>query len=121
MEYYGMFNWTNDVPSGSKEIFLSVLEHLRSIENPKILEVGTFTGTSIMTMQNLFPTAECYAVDNWKLDNTELESIRKLLNNQLEMNNVRSAFFKNTKGLVHLIEKDSSQALVEMVEQKKVI
>lgn len=28
MEYHGMFNWTNDVPSGSKEIFLSVLEHL---------------------------------------------------------------------------------------------
>jgi methylase of polypeptide subunit release factors len=65
MQYFGMYNWTKDVPENSKEYFLEALKHLSYIEKPKVLEIGTFTGTSIATIKNLYPNAECFAVDNW--------------------------------------------------------
>lgn len=59
---------------GTKVNFESMLECIRDMPDKRILEVGTFAGTSIATMADMFPDAECYAIDNWGLSEVELES-----------------------------------------------
>jgi predicted O-methyltransferase YrrM len=120
METCGMLNWTHDLPPdcGAKLVFLNVLEMLRPLKIPRILEVGTFTGTSIGTMARLFPTARCWAVDNWKLTDAELRSCCSIAGREFTMSDVRAAFLSNVEGFdVTLYEEDSAKALPKFVRE----
>lgn len=83
-----MKNWSHDIPLGSKKVFESMLLNC----NPSsILEIGTYTGTSIITMLRLCPTATATVIDTWinyNEDNTDI-----LLH--MESNHIESIFHKN--------------------------
>ena len=49
LEYAGMLNWSSDVPTGSKRVFENMLEKFKD-KKCKILEIGTFVGTSVISM-----------------------------------------------------------------------
>lgn len=115
-DYCGMLNWTTDCPQGSKIIFTNVLEMLRKNPNPKILEVGTFTGTSISTMLDLLPNAIGIAIDNWSLEEQELQGCIDYAGKSISMIDVKNAFLTNTNGRVLLIENDSTHVLMKLLE-----
>ena len=114
MDKFGMLNWTDDLPLGyhCKEIFLAMLEKLRPLTQPRILEVGTFAGTSIATMQEYIPQAVCTAIDNWGLEKDEQN-----ICGGVDMTKVKDVFLRNTQGKVELIENDSAVALHDLIKQ----
>lgn len=114
-----MLGCMDDVPEGSKIIFLNILELLRSIDKPKILEVGTYSGKTISKIADIFPNADCFAIDNWKLDESEFEQCKKYVNINFTMNDVKNTFFENIKGKnITLLEGDSSIILRDLVEKQ---
>lgn len=116
---YGMYGWADNIPTPEERVqFLRALDQIprKSNNPPRILEVGTFTGSSIMAMKQHIPNAVCTAIDNWGLEDIELESCSKIANEKLTMSMIRDAFHKNTNGNVRLIEMDSTLALISLVE-----
>lgn len=114
-----MLGCMDDVPKGSKNIFLNILEMIHTVKNPKILEVGTYTGKTISKIADIFPNAECFAIDNWKLDETEFEVCRNFAGVFFTIEDVRNTFFENTKGKnITLIEGDSTIILRNLVEKQ---
>lgn len=113
-----MKNWSHDVPKGEKIYFTNVLNELKNIEHPKILEIGTYAGVSIMKMLEIVTNAYCVCIDNWGLSNDELESCKNHADNKyLTMNQIRDTFFSNTKNKksqIRLIEKDSANAMAQL-------
>lgn len=119
LERLGLFGWWDDIPKDSKNIFVNVLEMLRNIPQPKILEIGTFTGVSIMGMKSILPNSICYVIDKWCLKQTELQLCRDVSGiENLVMEDVKRAFLKNTEnqGII-LIENDSCEAMTELYRQ----
>jgi hypothetical protein len=121
MEYCGLLNWTVDVPRGTRLIFENILEMFRSKEEPKILEVGSFAGTSIMTIKNILPHSVCYSIDNWTLVQDEFDDCKKYMQNKniKVLSDVRDYFFRNTDGKVILYEMDSALALQTLIKEHK--
>ena len=122
LEYCGMFNWTVDCPLNSKNIFLNMLESLKIYDNIKILEIGTYTGTSIVSMLMYLPMSSGTVIDNWNLSEDELEGCRHVAGKHFTMEHVHETFIENTKNLTDrltVIENDSSVAMVELINAKQ--
>ena len=49
MNYCGIYNWSCDLPEGTKDIFYTTLDQVAKTRKPNILEVGVFTGTHVRT------------------------------------------------------------------------
>lgn len=67
-EYKNMYNWTNDLPVNTLQEFLNVIEYFRDKNKNniiKILEVGTYTGISLINIMKLIPNSFGYVIDNW--------------------------------------------------------
>jgi predicted O-methyltransferase YrrM len=115
----GMKNWSHDLPVGgqNKEKFLRAL----SIVNPKhILEIGTFTGISLIEMLKLYPEAKGTAIDKW--DNYNEDNLS--LFNSIKEKNIENIFYNNIKnaGLTERvtgIKGDSVDKLCELIEAGK--
>ena len=118
----GMLGAFHDIPTSEDTItFKNVLELLRGIPNPKILEVGTYTGVTIINIAKLFPNAFCFAVDNFSLEETELQSCRDLYGENFSLQDVKSAFLSNTEGEnITLIENDSTIALRDFIDKEEI-
>jgi predicted O-methyltransferase YrrM len=84
MEYGTMHNWTLDVPKGSKLIFEQILDLLKGESSPKILEIGTYMGTSVISMLKHLPGSTAVVIDCW--DNSSGDPIinEKELKNDAE-------------------------------------
>lgn len=112
-----MYGWADNIPTpAERQQFINALDQVSRLSYPRILEVGTFTGSSIMSMQQHLPHAICTAIDNWGLEEVELESCSKIAGEPLTMAMVRDAFFKNTKDQVRLVQMDSTLALLHLIE-----
>ena len=121
LEYKGMYNWTNDTPNGSREIFVKVIDYFNKNyekenddEPIKVLEIGTYTGISLINIVKLIPNSVGYGVDLWSSYNEN-----NLLNNMDNLQ-IESSFHKNIKtegmkGRVFGIKGDSSKVLMDMV------
>jgi len=117
VNYAGMENWVHDLPAGGghKQKFLEAL----AVANPKrILEIGTFAGTSLIEMLNLYPAAMGVAIDAWK--NYDEDGIYIIKN--MEENNVEQVFYDNVRksglsGRVVGLKGDSCDRLLELVRK----
>lgn len=93
LEYKGMYNWTNDVPAGSRQPFLDVIRRFCADRNKdataRVLEVGTYTGTSLISLVREIPGSSGVGIDAWKNypENALLSSIEEL--------DVEASFHKN--------------------------
>jgi predicted O-methyltransferase YrrM/tetratricopeptide (TPR) repeat protein len=69
-EYKNMHNWTNDLPANTKDDFLNIIEYVRDKNKDKkvvkILEIGTYTGISLINIMKRIPNSLGYAIDNWE-------------------------------------------------------
>jgi len=129
LDYKGMYNWTNDLPFGHKKYFLEAIHYfnknytkINNGEKVKILEVGTYTGISLINIVKLIPNSIGYGLDRWS-NYIEGESLNKveILDNIDELA-VEASFYKNieTSGLkdrIQGIQGDSFEILLKMVKE----
>jgi len=124
LEYKGMYNWTNDLPFGHRQYFLEAINYFNNFyakfkeDTIKILEIGTYTGISLINIVKLIPNSIGYGVDKW----TNYDEI-ELLNNMDELE-IESSFYKNIKmeGLeerIKGIKGDSNEVLFQMMMNKE--
>ena len=124
LEYKGMYNWTNDAPVGHKQYFLDAIEYFNNnyakikSDGVKVLEVGTYTGTSLINIIKLIPNSIGFGVDMW----CNYDEI-SLLESVVELG-VESSFYKNirTEGLedrITGIKGDSYNVLFDMMRENK--
>lgn len=123
LNYMGMYNWTNDIPTDSRRVFESVL---RTFENKKahILEIGSFAGTSLIEMLRILPDAEAVAIDRWenyieKRDNNVVDILEKM-----EEDEVEKVFEKNLKvdgvdSRVSTLKGDSVATMLDLIRSRR--
>jgi predicted O-methyltransferase YrrM len=96
LEYLNMYNWTNDLPQGSKLIFENILDNLKD-KKSKILEIGTFVGTSIIHMLNYLPNSIAFTIDRWKNYDESFDNKNHYKLNHIEENNTENIYYNNIK------------------------
>jgi len=118
-DYADMYNWTNDIPEKSLDIFLKVIDYINSKNNPKeILEIGTFTGTSAIKLVETIKNSKITVIDKWE-NYVELDEIRKL-----KENNIEKIFYDNIeksglKELFTVLKGDSFAILLKLIKNNK--
>ncbi len=120
-EYKGMYNWTDDLPEGNKQIFEEMITYFNKKQicpNSRILEIGTYAGISLIHIVNTIPGSTGIGVDTWSNynENNLLENVCNL--------KVKDSFYKNitTAGLqdrIKGIQMDSTQALVSFITNRE--
>lgn len=113
IEYCGMLNWSSNVPNGSKQIFENILDKFKN-KSCNILEIGTYTGTSIINMLKYLPNAKATVVDMWEdyEENNLLQSIKKNKIEGIFLNNIKIG---NVIDRVSAIKGDSKDILVNLL------
>ena len=128
LEYNGMYNWTHDLPegTGAKQIFEHIILHFntthKNIETEiKVLEIGVYTGTSLIQIVKMIPGSRGVAIDSWR----NYKECNTSLTNNIVENDVECAFYRNIEkaGLssrINALKGDSYDILLEMnnLEQK---
>lgn len=115
INYADMLNWTHDLPTGegNKEKFLEAL----AIANPKrILEIGTFAGTSLIEMLKLYPDANGVAIDKWK----NYKEYNTNILDTIEENDIERIFYENmikagVSNRVTAIKGDSVEKIASLI------
>ena len=121
-EYKGMYNWTNDLPNGSKKIFKDILYKFVSsylkIQFQKqinVLEIGTYSGISLIEIIKCIPNSFGIGLDLWSSydENNLLTNMDNL--------KVKDSFYKNikTSGLenrIKGIQIDSKKGLIQFIK-----
>ncbi len=111
-----MYNWTNDLPPNcnAKNKFYNALNivKINNLYNQiKILEIGTYVGTSLIAMLDFLPNSTAIAIDNWGLSVEEVKD---------RTDDIKKGFLENTKNYrdrINLIEGDSNEILLKFVEK----
>lgn len=128
-KYKGMYGWYNDLPTGSKDTFMSVLQdfhtkYAQTKESVKVLEIGSYAGVSLIHILQQIPNAIGYGVDVWgsyhETNMCNASGVNELRN--IEQLEVEKSFFENrlTAGLeerMNGIKEDSHQVLTTMLLQ----
>jgi glycosyltransferase involved in cell wall biosynthesis len=118
LDVAGMYNWTHDIPTGTKRVFEEVLQGFVG-RGARILEIGTYAGTSLIGMLERLPDATAVAVDRWKnYDENGLEIL-----SAMEERGIEAVFWKNVKaagmeGRIVARKGDSVDVLMEMIEER---
>ena len=122
LECNGMYNWTHDLPqgTGAKEIFENIILHFNNthcnVETElKVLEIGVYTGVSLIEIMKMIPNSHGVAIDSWA---NYSEQQHTTMNHMVE-NGVEGSFFRNVakSGLSSRIiarKGDSYEILLEM-------
>jgi len=105
-ERMGMYNWTDETPTPQdKEIFLKIIYNFsssRMVQRTPItlLEIGCWTGISLINLLQNMPLSTAYAIDSWT-DYNELDSVVKV-----EQMGVMEAFKRNISraGMEHRVK-----------------
>jgi hypothetical protein len=131
LEHKGMYNWTNDLPFGHKKFFLEAIQYFNNnytkVQNGKtikVLEVGTYTGISLINIVKLIPNSFGFGIDRWfNYIEGDLNKNVEILNNMDKLE-VEKSFYKNiaVEGLtdrIHGIKGDSYEVLFEMMKENK--
>ena len=95
LEYKGMYNWTNNL---EKEPFLKTIQYFKDHydkvkrrEKIRVLEIGVYTGISLINLINHIPNSIGYGIDIWTsyYENNLLEHMNDL--------GIEKSFYKNIK------------------------
>lgn len=123
LEYKGMYNWTNDIPFGSKSIFLQIINDfnqnyhkVKSNDRIIVLEIGSYTGISLINIVNAIPNSVGIGIDMWSSynENSLLENMDALQVEQSFYKNVSSAGLKDR---IIGIKSASTNKLLEYIRQ----
>ena len=113
-----MYNWTHDLPKGTRGIFEQMLLRHRG-SGTRLLEIGTFAGTSLIEMLKILPEATAVAIDRWT--NYDEDGIECLATQ--EQTGVEQVFYENLRkagvaGRVAALKGDSVDRLLDLVMEK---
>ena len=120
IEYKGMYNWTNDLPEGSKNIFLKMIEYfnINHIDmETKILEIGTYTGISLINIIKLIPNSIGYGLDKWQ-SYEENELLTQIDNLQVEKSFYNNIHNQGLSNRIFGIKSSSTDKLIEFIKNK---
>lgn len=125
LEYMDMYNWTNDIPLGHKKRFEDAIQHFNSNNqnqnaNPQVLEVGTYTGTSLIGIVSKIPNSNGIGIDKWEDYNEEDNPILK----SIQSNKIEERFQTNIKAVgmedrIKGIKGNSTDVLMEFIRTGK--
>jgi len=119
LEYKGMYNWTNDLPEGSREIFLNIINYFNGNSNTsdtvRILEIGTYTGISLINIVKLIPNSIGYGLDKWE-SYRENELLAQIDNLEIEKSFYNNVKNENMENKVFGIKGSSSNKLIEFIK-----
>jgi predicted O-methyltransferase YrrM len=114
-----MYNWTHDIPHGTRVLFEQMLRR-HTGAGVRLLEIGTYAGTSLVEMLRILPEATAIAIDRWtNYDENGLASLGALEERCIERvfhENLRRA---GVSGRVQTLKGDSVAMLLDLVEQKE--
>jgi len=124
LNYMDMYNWLQDLPKdcNAKQIFKDILMTFKD-EPCNILEVGTFTGMSVIGMLKYLPNAFAYTIDSWKnyseknRENTDIDILKNI-----EELNVEQIFYQNIekagmKDRIKPFKGESTDILLQLVQE----
>jgi len=70
LEYKNMYNWTHDLPSGGRKQVLDILKQFNTVfssyAHVDVLEIGTYSGTSLIEIIKHIPNATGVGLDAWE-------------------------------------------------------
>ena len=121
--YAGMYGFSNDLPSGSLDIFKNIIHNFNMKNKNKttqILEIGTYSGISLIKIMEMIPNSTATAIDSFQNYNEDnLEILKKI-----EENKVEEIFYKNIKTAklqdkVRLLKGDSFEILLDLVKENE--
>lgn len=129
LEYKGMYNWTNDLPYGHKQYFLEAIDYFNNNfkqngETIRVLEVGTYTGISLINIVKLIPNSIGFGLDRWaNYIKGDTKNKVDILDNMDELD-IEASFYKNicAEGLedrIQGVKGDSYEKLFEMIKEDK--
>jgi hypothetical protein len=113
LEYKNIYNWTNNLPEGSKEIFLKIIEYfnINHIDKEtKILEIGTYTGISLIHIIKLIPNSIGYGLDKWKNSETQIDTL------QIEKSFYNNIHNEGLSNRIFGIKSSSTDKLIEFIK-----
>jgi predicted O-methyltransferase YrrM len=126
-EYKDMYNWTNDVPTGTKSIFLEMIEYFNNtycaanIDKNKeihVLEIGSYTGISMIHILEKIPNSRGTCIDKWE-DYTENGKIKKIEELEIKESFHKNIQTANLEDRVEWIKGDTCSVLLDMVKSDK--
>ena len=123
-EYKGMYNWTHDIPKGHKQYFLDVIDYFNKnttgeTETPiKVLEIGTYTGISLINILSLIPNSIGVGIDMWS---NYIETGVNGLHNNITNLEVEKSFHNNVQAAgmnsrIKAVKGDSTEILMNMIK-----
>jgi tetratricopeptide (TPR) repeat protein len=118
LEYKGMYNWTNDLPQGSKDIFLKIIDYFNINhvnKKTEILEIGTYTGISIINIIKLIPNSIGHGLDKWK-SYEENELLRQIDSLQVEKSFYNNIHKEGLTNRIFGIKSSSTDKLTEFLK-----
>jgi predicted O-methyltransferase YrrM len=128
-KHKGMYGWYSNLPAGTKDTFMSVLQNFninyaKKRESVKVLEIGSYTGMSLIHILQQIPNATGYGVDLWGSyhENNMINIAGVSEFHNMEQLEVEKSFFENraAAGLeerMNGIKGDSHQVLTNMLLQ----
>lgn len=117
LEYRNMFNWTNDILPGSFNLISDLLKQVP--RNAKILEVGVYSGTSVIGMlKQLGKEATAHVIDFWK-DYKEGNSYLYCKSNKIFDSFIRNIIRSDLAGRISIFIGTSLDGLIDALRAKK--
>jgi len=131
LEYKEMYNWTNNIPNvKEKGEFLKTIDYFNNCyvskvnKNPKILEIGTYTGISLINIVKLIPNSQGFGIDKWTNYNTSTYG-EKIHMQHIESFEIEKSFYKNIEienltNRIFGMKGDSKVILFEMIKKNDI-
>ena len=134
LNYGDMYNWTNDLPNDSITQFNDIIDYIKWKNEGKeinILEIGTYTGISVIKFLELLPNSKAIVIDRWedyfekdylelgKYNFGKVECLTKI-----KSNNIEQLFYDNIKTMnfedkIQVFKGDSFDTLLKLVKSGK--
>jgi len=122
LNYKNMYNWTNDLPNNTKKIFDDVLKYFNFKNNTttnltNILEIGVYTGTSLIKILETVPNSIGHAIDKWEDYEEDFELLRNIKINNIENIFNENVVKANLKDRILVHKGDSTEVLLNMSKE----
>ena len=114
VKHGNILNWTHDVPPGTKQTFEKVLKFVPP--KSKILEIGVYTGISILEILKQVPESTATVIDAWE-DYHEHDNLMNVDTPVLKASDAEKLFYQNTdsiKSRITVRKGKSSDKLLEL-------
>ena len=119
LNYADMYNWTNDLPDNTRHLFEAALQKATAGKaQPKILEIGTYAGTSTVEMLKLVPAATAVTVDRWE----DYDEFGNPVLGEIGSRKIMNIYYENMAagGVAHRVRAlrgDSAEKLIELIQE----